>query len=90
MTNNRVLVNALTRSEIAAVIAAANFTHDQELIFKELNADVLYDIGIMTKLGIPRNKYYDIKRITIDKTERVLKELGYNYATKAGTNRLQS
>ena len=87
---NRVRINALTKSELEAVIAAANFTQDQAMIFKEMNTDLLYDIGIMAKLGIPRNKYYDIKRITIDKTERVLKELGYNYATKAGTNRLQS
>lgn len=87
---NRVRINALTKSELEAVIAAANFTPDQAVIFKEMNTDLLYDIGIMAKLGIPRNKYYDIKRITIDKTERVLKELGYNYATKAGTNRIQS
>lgn len=90
MKNNRVLVNALTRSEMDAVIEAANFTHDQELIFKELNADVLYDIGIMTKFGIPPRRYYDTKRITVDKTERVLKELGYNHAIKVAKNKPQS
>lgn len=87
MTNNRVQVNALTRSEITAVIAAANFTSDQEAIFNELNADTLYDIGIMAKLGIPPRRYYDTKRMTVDKTERVLKELGYNHAIKVAKNR---
>jgi hypothetical protein len=81
------MVNALTRSEMEAVRAAANFTHDQELIFKELNADALYDIGIMTKFGIPPRRYYETKRITVDKTERVLVELGYNHAIKTDKNR---
>ena len=84
---HRVMINALTKSEIAAVIDAANFTHDQAMIFNELNADVLYDIGIMAKLGIPPRRYYDTKRITIEKTERVMKELGYNHAIKAAKNK---
>lgn len=84
---NRIAVNALTKSEMEAVRMAANFTHDQALIFEELNADVLYDIGIMTKLGIPPRRYYDTKRITVDKTERVLVELGYNHAIKTAKNR---
>jgi hypothetical protein len=84
---NRIRVNALTKSELEAVIAAANFTQDQAKIFNELNADLLYDIGIMAKLGIPPRRYYDTKRITVDKTERVLIELGYNHAIKTAKNK---
>lgn len=84
---NRVRINALTKSELEAVIAAANFTPDQAMIFKEMNTDLLYDIGIMAKLGIPPRRYYDTKRITVDKTERILKELGYNHAIKTAKNK---
>lgn len=84
---NRVMINALTKSELEAVIAAANFTPDQAMIFKEMNTDLLYDIGIMAKLGIPPRRYYDTKRITVDKTERVLIELGYNHAIKTAKNK---
>lgn len=84
---NRVRINALTKSELDAVIAAANFTPDQAMIFKEMNTDLLYDIGIMAKLGIPPRRYYDTKRITVDKTERVLIELGYNHAIKTAKNK---
>lgn len=84
---NRVRINALTKSELEAVIAAANFTPDQAMIFKEMNTDLLYDIGIMAKLGIPPRRYYDTKRITVDKTERVLIELGYNHAIKTAKNK---
>lgn len=87
---NRVRINALTKSELEAVIAAANFTPDQAMIFKEMNTDLLYDIGIMAKLGIPPRRYYDTKRITVDKTERVLIELGYNHAIKTAKNKLPS
>jgi hypothetical protein len=88
--NHRVMINALTRREMEDVILAANFTHDQEVIFKELNQDVLYDIAIMQKLGIPPRRYYDTKRLTVDKTERVLKYLGYNHAIKTAKNRPSS
>ena len=84
---NRIRINALTKSELEAVIAAANFTPDQAMIFKEMNTDLLYDIGIMAKLGIPPRRYYDTKRITVDKTERVLIELGYNHAIKMAKNK---
>ena len=77
---NRVKLTSLTKSELESVLSAANFSHDQEAIFNELNKDTLYDIGIMTKLGIPERRYYDTKRTTIDKTERILQELGYFHA----------
>jgi hypothetical protein len=77
----------LTKSELEAVIAAANFTPDQAMIFKEMNTDLLYDIGIMAKLGIPPRRYYDTKRITVDKTERVMIELGYNHVIKTAKNK---
>lgn len=77
---NRVRLTALTKSELEAVLSAANFSHDQEAIFNELNKDTLYDIGVMMKLGIPERRYYETKRTTIDKTERILQELGYFHA----------
>ena len=77
---NRVRLTALTKSELEAVLSAANFSHDQEAIFNELNNDTLYDIGVMMKLGIPERRYYETKRTTIDKTERILQELGYFHA----------
>lgn len=73
-------ITALTKRELDAVIAAANFSKDQEAIFNELNKDTLYDIGIMEKLGIPPRRYYDTKRVTIEKTVKLLREYGYNHA----------
>ncbi len=35
----QVNITALTKSELDAVIAAANFSKDQEAIFNELNKD---------------------------------------------------
>lgn len=43
---NRVRINALTKRELEAVIAAANFTQDQAMIFKEMNTDLIYDKNV--------------------------------------------
>lgn len=80
-------ITALTQKELDAVIAAANFSHDQAQIFKELNNDTLYDIGIMTKLGIPARRYYETKKITVEKCERILQEFGYYHALTKHSNK---
>jgi hypothetical protein len=87
MRNHRLNITALTQRELDAVIAAANFSHDQEEIFKELNKDTLYDIGIMQKLGIPERRYYSTKRTTIEKTERILEEFGWYHAMTRYNNK---
>lgn len=80
MRNNRVCISALTKRELDAVRAAANFSTEQAAIFEELNRDDLYDIGVIMKLGIPAHKYYKLKGITVDKCERIVTELGYLHA----------
>lgn len=87
LRNNRVNITALTKKEMEAVIAAANFSTDQEAIFKELNKDTVYDVAIMMKFGIPERRYYDTKRTTVSKTERILQEFGYYHALK-GTGKM--
>jgi hypothetical protein len=87
MTNHRINITALTQRELDAVIAAANFSHDQEEIFKELNKDTLYDIGVMAKLGIPARRYYEVKKVTVDKCERILQEFGYFHAINQYKNK---
>ena len=80
MRNNRVCISALTKRELDAVRAAANFSTEQAAIFEELNRDDLYDIGVIMKLGIPAHKYYKLKGITVDKCERIVTDLGYLHA----------
>lgn len=88
MRNNRIDVSALTRRELEAVIAAANFTEAQQVIFDAMNKDYMYDLAVMQHLGIPANHYYKIKRITADKVERIVIENGYNHAIKTVKKRL--
>lgn len=90
MRNNRVSVSALTKRELDAVRAAANFSTDQAAIFEELNRDDLYDFAIMMKLGIPARKYYKLKGITVDKCERIVTEFGYLHALNRKQNSQQS
>lgn len=80
MRNNRVSISALTKRELDAVRAAANFSTEQAAIFEELNRDDLYDIGVIMKLGIPAHKYYKLKGITVDKCEKIVTDLGYLHA----------
>ena len=87
MTNHRVNITALTQKELDAVIAAANFSADQAQIFNELNKDTLYDVGVMAKLGIPARRYYEVKKVTVDKCERILQEFGYYHAITQYTNK---
>jgi hypothetical protein len=87
MTNHRVNITALTQKELDAVIAAANFSADQAEIFNELNKDTLYDVGVMAKLGIPARRYYEVKKVTVDKCERILQEFGYYHAITQYNNK---
>lgn len=90
MRNNQVNVSALTKRELETVMAAANFTKSQEVIFNAMNNDYIYDIAVMQNLGIPANKYYKIKKITADKVERIVVEYGYYHAINGTRKRLQS
>lgn len=78
----RVNISALTKSELDAVIARANFTDDQRAIFDELNKNKYYDYAIMANLNIPNRRYYSNKHIVVDKVERIVVEMGYNHAIK--------
>lgn len=78
----RVNISALTQSELDQIIARANFTDDQKAIFNELNKDKYYDYAIMINLNIPNRRYYNLKKIVIDKAERIAVEMGYIYVIK--------
>ena len=83
-------VSALTKKEYEAVKSLANFTELQAKIYEELNRDEVYDVGIMTKLGLSQREYYEVKKITVDKVIRIALELGYTFAIKPKENREDS
>jgi hypothetical protein len=83
-------VSALTKKEFERIKAEANFTELQLKIFEELNRDEVYDVGIMTKLGLSQREYYEVKKITVDKVIRIALELGYTFAIKPKENRENS
>lgn len=80
---NRVKISALTRSEAQRVIEEANFSEDQLKIFNSLNQDRFYDYAIMDQLSLDRKRYYSIKKIVLDKVERIAELFGYKSAIKA-------
>ena len=88
MRNNRIDISALTKRELQAVLEAANFTEMQEVIFNAMNKDYMYDLAVMQNLGISPNRYYQIKKITVNKVERIAIENGYNHAIKTVRKRL--
>ena len=88
MRNNRIDISALTKRELQAVLEAANFTEMQEVIFNAMNKDYMYDLAVMQHLGISPNRYYQIKKITVNKVERIAIENGYNHAIKTVKKRL--
>ena len=88
MRNNRIDISALTKRELQAVLEAANFTEMQEVIFNAMNKDYMYDLAVMQHLGISPNRYYQIKKITVNKVERIAIENGYNHAIKTVRKRL--
>ena len=83
----RVNISALTQMELEQIIKMANFTDDQRAVFDELNKNKYYDYAIMLNLNIPNRRYYLIKKIVIDKTERLVVEMGYNTALNQRTNK---
>lgn len=88
MRNNRIDISALTKRELQAVLESANFTEMQEVIFNAMNKDYMYDLAVMQNLGISPNRYYQIKKITVNKVERIAIENGYNHAIKTVRKRL--
>ena len=73
--------------ELEQIIKMANFTDDQRAVFDELNKNKYYDYAIMLNLNIPNRRYYLIKKIVINKTERLVVEMGYNTALNQRTNK---
>lgn len=73
--------------ELENVIQKANFTDEQKAVFSELNKNKYYDYAIMINLNIPNRRYYLIKKIVLDKTERIVVEMGYNYAINQRINK---
>ena len=69
------------------MILKANFTDEQKAIFSELNKNKYYDYAIMVNLNIPNRRYYLIKKIVMDKAERIVVEMGYNYAINQRINK---
>ena len=77
---NRIKICALTKLEIDRIVELGNFNEEQLKIFNALNKGAQYDYGIMMELGICGNRYYEIKKIVVDKVYRLLVELGYDFA----------
>ena len=83
----KVNLSALTQMELENVILKANFTEEQKAVFSELNKDKYYDYAIMVNLNIPNRRYYATKKVVMDKTERIVVEMGYNYAINQHINK---
>jgi hypothetical protein len=75
--NLRIRISRLTKKELELIRDEANFTEEQEKIFVQLNKDQYYDVGIMTELGIAPKQYYAIKRVVVDKVERIATDHGF-------------
>ena len=75
--NLRIRICRLTKKEYELIREEANFTEEQEKIFVQLNKDQYYDVGIMTELGIAPKQYYAIKRVVVDKVERIATDHGF-------------
>ena len=75
--NKRIRISKLTKREYNIILEDANFTEDQLKIFKELNKDQYYDCAIMASLNMSPRRFYEIKGVVIDKTERIARENGF-------------
>lgn len=82
MRNVVVKISALTKSELETVRSEANFTAEQNKMYDLLNLDVHTDAGIMLVMGLSPRRYYKIKKIVCDKTDRIAREKGFISATK--------
>ena len=76
----KINISALTRSEFDKIIEEANFTEEQRMIFLALNKDNQYDFGIMLEIGISGRRYYRLKKIVIQKVERIARQFGFESA----------
>ena len=74
---SRIRISALTRAEMEAILADGNFSAEQENIFRLLNKDELFDVGIMSRLGLSNRHYYDVKAVVLAKVERIAQERGF-------------
>jgi hypothetical protein len=79
----RVKISALTKRELDSVVGEANFTEEQLAVFNELNKDRFYDYAIMRILSLPARKFYELKKIVLDKVERISLQFGYDHAIGA-------
>lgn len=82
MRNVVVKISALTKSELETVRSEANFTAEQNKMYDLLNLDVHTDAGIMLVMGLSPRRYYKIKKIVCDKTDRIARENGFISAMK--------
>ena len=69
-------ISSLTKMELESIICLANFSKDQEAIFRALNADERYDYAIQADLGMSARRYYRLKKIVWQKSARIAQELG--------------
>lgn len=74
---SHIRISSLTRSELEAILDEGNFSQEQEQVFRLLNKDELFDIGIMQKLGLSNRHYYDVKSVVMSKIERIATEKGF-------------
>ncbi len=79
----KVKISALTKRELDSVVEAANFTDEQLAVFNALNKDKYYDYAIMRILSLPARKFYELKKIVLDKVERISHQFGYDRAIGA-------
>lgn len=59
------------------ILEEGNFTKEQEQILLLLDKDELFDVGIMSKLGLSKDHYYDVNGVVLSKIERIATERGF-------------
>ena len=74
---SHIRISSLTRSELEAILDEGNFSQEQEQVFRLLNKDELFDIGIIQKLGLSKDHYYDVKGVVLSKVERIATARGF-------------
>lgn len=82
MRNVVVNISALTKSEFEAIRSEANFTDEQNRMYELLNTDLYTDAGIMLAMSLTHRRFYKIKKIVCDKTDRIAQEKGIKNALK--------
>ena len=60
------------QSDIDRIASAANFTSEQRIIFEELCAGNLNDVGIAAKLNLCESSFYARKKIVLNKIARIM------------------